>query len=87
VGGLMFVVGFPNRDALGMGVVQVVDRVMNQLDPSVVVHHGVRHDSFAIAPFGTISDALIIVYALTLTIMAAVMTKAATVAEDHAQIV
>jgi len=87
MGGLMFVLVFPNRDALGTAAVQVVDRVMNQLNPSVVVHHGVGHDFFAIAPFGTISDALIIVYALTLTTMAAVMAKAATVAEDHAQIV
>jgi hypothetical protein len=86
-GGLVFVLLYPNRQTVAEFVGQLIDGAINQAHRGVTVHHGVLPIDVGLTPGGTVSNVLIVVYALALTVMAAVMAKAAAVAEDHAQIV
>jgi hypothetical protein len=85
LGGLIFMLVFPNVNAIGDSIVGGVDMIVNALEPKgVSVHHATGRTSFDIAGFAA---ALPVIYALTLSVIAWVMAKAAAIAEDHAQIV
>jgi hypothetical protein len=83
--GLAFLVLFPNLHAIAYGADRLVDIAANFLGPrGVTVYDDLANFNVQIRG---LTDALTMVYALALAAIVAVMTKAAAIAEDHAQIV
>lgn len=84
IGGLLFVLLFPHAGAMAAGVAQglasLFDLLAHTPQPTF------RSSQFNFVVTG-LSEWLNAIYALTLTVIAVVMARASSIAEDHAQIV
>ena len=84
IGGLLFVVLFPHADAIATAVTAGLGTALDLLTQAA--QPSSRSIEFKIRVTG-MSEWLNAIYALTLTVVALVMARASSMAEDHAQIV
>ncbi len=84
IGGLLFVVLFPHAGAMAAAVSQGLATALDVLTHAPQPIFRSTHFDFTVTG---VSEWLNAIYALTLTVVALVMARASSIAEDHAQIV
>ncbi len=84
IGGLLFVVLFPHAGAMAAAVNEGLGTALDVLTRQPQPISRTTHYDFTVTGM---SEWLNTIYALTLTVVALVMARASSIAEDHAQIV